>query len=264
MYAKTIVLLCLFISLGGVAQDEEHVIYGSHSMRKSPVTCIPDSLIGQLFPAVLPDQQSKKCGTITGAVLVEGSSHMTIAGAYITLWQGDEAIAVAITDEAGRYVFPDVRNGTYSVEACRLGFVRTFREDVHVKRGTRSYADLIMGKTMGTHTPTNGGSTDSVGTFKVRHKQTAAVNSQGTIRGEVVLVNNHYPLGNVVVELYQNGSKLQTLTCDENGAFVFKALEDGTYDLNIITDRDNNDLIPGLVVATGKVKMLTITMIRRE
>jgi hypothetical protein len=82
------------------------------------------SLLVLLCPGVDAKAQSQARGvTVTGIVLDPTRAWMTDAA--VTLSQGSDTVASAVTDSMGKFSFANVTDGNYSIEVIRDGFQRS-------------------------------------------------------------------------------------------------------------------------------------------
>lgn len=264
-FIRTILLIAFVISASaGFAQvDSSSVIYGSFKVRKTQNSCIPPHLIDKVKVSDVNAQSVRKKGSLRGAVLVKGSSRQTIPEAFVAAYLGDSLVAYTLANADGMYRFYDLPPNLYRIEVCRLGYEGSTMDGVVIKSNNITFLDVTLDRTYQTYSPTDTFPKENIGTFRIRHRDTKTVEAPGSIRGSITLVNNKFPLDKVVVELYQNGEKVATADCSTKGQFSFGKLENGTYDVNIITDRNNNDMIPGVKVNTGKIKMIEVKLTRK-
>jgi hypothetical protein len=261
---RIFITLSLLFCFGIVSAqtDGEDVVYGSFKLRKNKqVTCIPDSLIDKVVVQTDEDASRKK-GTLKGTVSVHNSSHRAVPGSFVSVYEGDVLVGYTLSDSEGKYILGNLKGGRYRVEVCRLGYEYTAVHGIVVKSANTTFVDVQLHGTYQTHTTKNDLPIDSIGCFRIRMRKTETPKAPGSIQGVVTLINNEFPLEKVVIELFQDGKKIKSVSCNKKGKFALLKLPDGMYEVNIITDRNNNDLVPGVEVSTGKTRMIEVSIKR--
>lgn len=262
---RTLLTICLLLVVGKLtAQNEnEDVMYGSFKLRKNKTTtCIPDSLIN-VVAIQAEGKTGRKKGLLKGTISVHNSSYRVIPGSFVGVYRDGNLVGYTLSDNDGKFVVNDLATGKYRLEVCRVGYEFAILKSIEIKAGHTTFTDVQLHGTYQEHIPQNDLPVDSIGSFKIRMRKSETPKAPGSIQGIVSLINNDFPLEKVVIELFQDGKKINSVNCDENGKFALLKLPDGMYEVNIITDRNNNDLIPGVQVNTGKMRVIEVSITRR-
>ncbi len=266
---RTSTLLCFVFLLGSLTchaqTDGEGITYGSFKLRKSKeVTCIPDSLVGNIEVLNEDIERDKKTGILQGTVSIRNSSYRVVPGAFITVFLEDSIIAYGLSDAEGKYTIQGIPPGRYRIDVCRLGYEFTTLHGLALKAGNTTFADIQLAGTYQTHEADTTTTPDSVGTFKIRMKKTPSIKAPGSVQGSVTLVGSEYPLEKIIIELYQDGVKMRSVHCDEEGKFKMLKLPDGMYEVNVVTSRKTSNLVPGVSVNAGRIKLIDIRISQPE
>jgi len=90
-----------------------------------------------LLARAVPTTAQVATGTVSGTV--KDAQGGVIPGATVTLTNERQgtALAPAVTNYSGDYVFPNVRTGTYTIEVAMAGFANSKRTGVAVSAGDR-------------------------------------------------------------------------------------------------------------------------------
>ncbi|MDP4224616.1 MAG: DUF4382 domain-containing protein [Bacteroidota bacterium] len=102
----------------------------------------PAGIIGFIFKPVIRAVNSSTAGSLEG--LVTDSNKAAIAGASISVKQGDNEVVTGITDDNGHYVIPGVTSGTYSVSASKENFQTVTTSDVKIVAGNKTVLDFVL------------------------------------------------------------------------------------------------------------------------
>jgi Domain of unknown function (DUF4382)/Carboxypeptidase regulatory-like domain len=102
----------------------------------------PAGIIGFIFKPEIRAVNSSTAGSLEG--LVTDSNKAAIAGASISVKQGDMEVVAGTTDDNGHYVIPGVTSGTYSVSASKENFQTITTSDVKIVAGNKTVLDFVL------------------------------------------------------------------------------------------------------------------------
>ena len=109
---------------------------------------IPASMaVAVVIVAVLIAPSSVRAQAVTGTVLgnVTDTSGLAVPGATVTITEVNTNIATsAVTNESGYYIFSNISDGTYRVEAELASFKKFLREGVRVDVNTTVRVDIRL------------------------------------------------------------------------------------------------------------------------
>lgn len=245
----------LLLSLSAWAQP---AVEGSFTVRK--FRCIPDSVRKAIDAAdhTWPGQDiAAVSGTLWSS---DGIERITVARATILIYKADSLLAYTNTDAEGRYtIYLPV--GNYRLETCRNGY-KSATAEVQPQRKLPFTYDVDLETVLVREIPaTRTDSADTDGSFSSRISSGTPL-APARLHGTIELINNKFPLQEVEVQLYRGDEFITATNCDDGGLFKFNGLEDGKYDVIILTDRDDNSPIPDVQVLKGKIRTLDIRLKR--
>ncbi len=216
----------------GALTDEEgrFVIYGAQTMADTTatlITMLPENAMsigshktGRIEKTALkiPDRDYpisyNKMSAIYGRLVLDGSK--PLSGAEVSLWQEEQQLVAAQTDNAGEYRFPALSKGTYVVRVQVRPEANAFlleQTDAVLKEDhllETSPISLAYGQEL---------------------QLSFGALSMGSIEGTIA--QGEKPLGEISVLLRSfTGETLEQVT-DKSGAFRFSALAEGEYGLMI-------------------------------
>ncbi len=96
-----------------------------------------------VFAIPIPTYAQAVTGTLLGNVT--DSSGGTVPGVTVTATEiGTNVTRTAVSNEAGRYIFPSIVNGVYTVTAELQGFKKVVHQDVKVDVNTTIRVDVVL------------------------------------------------------------------------------------------------------------------------
>ena len=102
-------------------------------------------ITGFNFKPVIRASNMSTAGSLAGRVttLVE-EVETGVAGAQISVWDGEEHITSTSTDESGNYMVLGLEEGTYTIQAEAMDYTTNIKEDVAILAANKTTVDFEM------------------------------------------------------------------------------------------------------------------------
>ncbi len=192
------------------------------------------------------DQNQEKQGTLSGKVVTEEGA--VVPGVVVIVYDSEgEIIGQATTDDEGNFTITVPEGTNYKVEVTSLEVDGVVYDGISLTDVT-----IIDGQT--TQLPV------------INLPKTVIPAKSGTISGKLVDENGN-PLVGVVVEIYKDGVKSQTISTNINGAFSVIVEEGSGYKVKIPAfsngGKDYKEFIKDeiIITADGTVNIGVVTLI---
>jgi hypothetical protein len=156
-----------------------------------------------------------------GGTLTASDTGTPLEGVTVYLWRSDQSyVGLARTDSSGSYTTPGLNDGSYLVSfdtAFATGSARDYQDEVY-----NDQTDLDTATPVTVTAPAFTPDID-------------AVLAQGaTISGTVTAADTSAPTAGVSIELYRDGSWVQSVVTDGQGGYAFRGLASGDYTLRAV------------------------------
>ncbi len=209
-------------------------------MKRTKIFLVLTIALVSVFSGCKKDQNTIH-GTITYKNAITGEvTPAENANVYLMV-SDDEYIMKTVTDDQGEYLFDNVPDGQYFVQAEKTTLLLDYHgksETFKVKGADLLSIDLTLGS-----------------------------NANG-IYGKAIIDNNgtQYTSSDTWVYLYQHGSDnpIDSMHCDDNGNYQFIGIDPGTYDIDAdYIDENNNyfyDLVENISVQSGDFVEVNLTL----
>lgn len=102
----------------------------------------PEEMNGFIFKPVIRAVNNTTAGRIEGSVADE--SGKGIEGASVSVKQGEDEIASALTDAGGFFAVIGLPEGEYSATASKAGFKSVTTDKIIVSKGNRTVVDFLL------------------------------------------------------------------------------------------------------------------------
>ena len=255
----TSLLLCLLMAPLAWSQPGG-TVDGAFVIRK--YRCMPDAE-RQKLDALERTYAGKDISAISGIISTGDEAHQrAVPRAMVLIYHADTLFDYSITDSSGRYL-SFVPVGSYRLETCKEGY-RLSDATAEPQRKLPAISNLRIETTLQEQHEQHPNPPDTTGggSFRASQQNNSSPKAPGRLRGTISLNNNDFPSDQIEVHLFREDQLVRSTTCDENGYYRFDKLEDGAYDIVIITDREDNEPIPDMLVSRGKIKVVDVTLTR--
>jgi len=245
-----LLLGCLLLGAWCKAQSP---LDGAFVIRKPP--CITDSTKAVLdsYDRTWPGQD---IATVSGFVYTQDSLlGNTVANVLVLIYSNDTLFNYAFTNLVGSYLMY-LPVGSYTIKTCKKGYSPEER-NITLRRAKSTERNIVINTVL---QPVGVHPESLEGIFASGEEDGEVPLAPGKVLGVIKVRQGDFPLDKVEVQLWQNDELIATSYCDGTGHYRIDRLEDGLYDLLVVTAKTTHGPLPDVIVRKGQMRVVDLTL----
>lgn len=186
----------------------------------------------------------------------------------VTLEQAGKVQGIAFTDATGGFLIRDVKAGTYQIRLTQFGSCITIVTNINLSKNKLHHFTIRLQNCGFSSQAKNAipsvyfgaSKVSEIDKLKSSEKDVPYINGTGIIKGRIADADTKRTLDFVTLLLQQNGKTIASTMSDEDGAFIFKNLSPGVYNLKSSYVGYSASIIQNIVIEKDIVKFINFTM----
>ncbi|MCG9880545.1 MAG: carboxypeptidase regulatory-like domain-containing protein [Bacteroidia bacterium] len=186
----------------------------------------------------------------------------------VTLEQSGKVQGIAFTDATGGFLIRDIKAGTYQIRFTQYGSCITIVSNVQLNKNRLHHFSIRL-QNCGFSIQANksvpsvyfgASKMNELDKLRSSDKDAPYINGTGIIKGRVADANSKQSIHFVSISLVQNGRIIASTMSDDEGAFIFKNVAIGVYNLKSTYIGYSSSIIQNIQVEKDIVKFINFTL----
>ena len=191
-----------------------------------------------------------------------------LSDVIVTLEQAGKVQGIGFSDATGGFLIRDIKAGTYQIRLTQFGSCITIVTNVNLSKNKLHHFTIRL-QNCGFSNQANGVSpTVYFGASKISdldkmkgsEKDVPYLNGTGIVKGRIADSDTKRSLDFVSISLIQNGKIMASTMSDAEGAFIFKNISPGVYNLKSSYVGYSGSIIQNINIEKDIVKFVNFTM----